>query len=94
MSCVLEILSECELIERKKYLLYQIEKIDKQIDIIKKNSSNNFYQIDKQINKKNLQKDINKICIKKKSLEKNKKPTENNIISKNIKIKISIKNVI
>lgn len=35
MSCVLETLTEVELIQRKKYLLHQIDKIDRQLDIIK-----------------------------------------------------------
>jgi hypothetical protein len=35
MSCVLETLTEAELIQRKKYLLHQLDKIDKQLDIIK-----------------------------------------------------------
>lgn len=46
MSCVLETLTEFELIQRKKYLLHQIEKIDKQLDIIK-NESNELVVSDK-----------------------------------------------
>jgi len=39
MSCVLETLTDVELIQRKKYLLHQIDKIDKQLNIIKNEST-------------------------------------------------------
>lgn len=76
MSCVLETLTEVELIQRKKYLLHQIDKIDRQLNIIKNDSIESNEHIEP--TKPNV---LTKII----------KPNESNKIVKNIKIKINVK---
>jgi hypothetical protein len=96
MSNVLELLSHNELIVRKNHLLKQLEKIDLQLEKIKKKEneiiSNNEITppvIIKPITEKKhisikLKKDNSKIILEN---------TETNVIKKNIKIKINVKKI-